>query len=595
MSKNSNKKQQNNEQIDKKSSKKTQSKQKPQQQPEKPEESHIHWADQMALEIKERVENNKLLNDLVKKNGYFIYDEKTPSGHIHIGSGRGWVIHDVLAKALRNLGLNAKFVLSSDDYDPYDKPNKDLPKEWDKYLGMPFRNIPSPVKGYKSFGDYFFTESTNKFKEFGIDCELASTGEDYIKGVFNKQIKIVLDNSDKIMKIYEELYSDEAVGANKIPFNPLCEKCGKIATTKVTKWDSKNEVVEYECGEDVVKYTKGCGHKGKRSPYNGGGKFPWKVEWAAKWPAKGVIVETAGKDHFTEGGSRTTARIISDKIFDYPPPYPSTREENGFFYEFFTIGGAKMSTSKGKGIGFAESTNFAPAQILRYLLVRTRPGTVIDFDPYQTNDIILLYDRYDKTERIYYDKEESNDKNPTSEKERLQQKRIYELSHVGLPKKKMPIQIPFTQCSNMIQILGNTEESIDYFTNENLIPRDASKDEIKYILDRIEFAKNWISKFAPDQYVFKLNTEIPSNIVLSDKQKKALKEVLLNLKETKFDNYAPLHDLFKEIIAEFHMETNEFFSGAYRVLISKEKGPQLANFVLMIGQEKVVKLLEKLK
>ncbi len=558
------------------------------------EDHPLHWADQMALEIKEKVENNKFLKDLVKKNGYFVYDEKTPSGHIHIGSGRGWIIHDVLAKALRNIGLKAKFVLSSDDFDPYDKPNKDLSNEWDKYLGMPFRNIPSPIKGYKSFGDYFFTESTNKFKEFGIECELASTGDDYIRGVFNKQIKIVLDNADKIKKIYEDLYSDEAVGANKIPWNPLCEKCGKIATTKVTKWDSKNEVVEYECTDDIVDYTKGCGYKGERSPYDGGGKFPWKVEWAAKWPAKGVIVETAGKDHFTEGGSRTTARIISDKIFDYPPPYPSTREENGFFYEFFTIGGAKMSTSKGKGIGFAESTNFAPAQILRYLLVRTRPGTVIDFDPYQTNDIILLYDRYDKTERIYFNTEESTEKSPISDKEKLQQKRIYELSHVGPIRKKIPIQIPFTQCSNMIQILGNIEDCIDYFKNENLIPKDANKDDIKYVIDRIEFAKNWISKYAPDQYVFKLNTEIPSNIVLSDKQKKALKEVLLNLKETKFSDYAPLHDLFKEIIAEFHMETSEFFSGAYRVLISKERGPHLANFVLMIGQYNVVKLLEKL-
>jgi len=56
-------------------------------------------------------------------------DEKTPSGSIHIGSGRGWVIHDAIAKALRDKGVKARFILSSDDMDPLDKPSKELSKE----------------------------------------------------------------------------------------------------------------------------------------------------------------------------------------------------------------------------------------------------------------------------------------------------------------------------------------------------------------------------------------------------------------------------------------------------------------------------------
>ena len=80
------------------------------------------WADQVADEIIERISKSDLLKSIVKKHGYIVMDEKTPSGTIHIGSGRGWVIHDAIAKALRDKGVKARFILSSDDMDPLDKP-----------------------------------------------------------------------------------------------------------------------------------------------------------------------------------------------------------------------------------------------------------------------------------------------------------------------------------------------------------------------------------------------------------------------------------------------------------------------------------------
>ena len=92
---------------------------------------HMHWADNIALQVKERVDSDPRLKKIVEEQGYLVYDEKTPSGEIHIGSGRGWVINDCVGKALRKLGLNAVFILSSDDMDPYDKPNKELPECFD--------------------------------------------------------------------------------------------------------------------------------------------------------------------------------------------------------------------------------------------------------------------------------------------------------------------------------------------------------------------------------------------------------------------------------------------------------------------------------
>ena len=544
-----------------------------------------HWADQIAEEVIERVEKDPELKKQVKKTGYFVYDEKTPSGIIHIGSGRGWVIHDAIAKALREKGNKARFVLSSDDMDPLDKPSKELNKEDnEKYMGVPFRYIPSPIKGYKNFGDYYFKQCTDLFPDFGIDAEFESTGEEYEKGTFNKTIKTALDNADKIQKIYSDLYGEDVAAASKLPFNVKCSKCNRIATTLALEWDKKKEEIYFECSDKVVEWAKGCGYKGWISPYNGNGKFPWKVEWAAKWPSKGVIIETAGKDHFTKGGSRTIACRISVDVFNYPPPYPSKGYYKGKGYEFFTVGGKKMSTSKGRGIGFAESINYAPAMMLRFLLVRTRPNAVIDFDPYGTNDLILLYERYDRAERVYFGKED------LGEKENIKQKRIYELSHIGKISKQIPPQISLVHAATLVQIFDNKEDIIKNLKQTEHIEKGTTKEGIDYVKNRIDFAERWVKEFADEQYRFELQKKVP-NVKLEKKQIQALKIIAKKLKEKNW-NEKTLYDEFYNIARdEAKIEPKELFTAAYLVLLNKENGPKLAPF-LLAAKEKAIKLFD---
>lgn len=565
------------------------------QQPTTDESDHLHWSDKMALDIIERVKKDPFLKKIADKHGVRVYDEKTPSGAIHVGSGRSWVMHDVIVKTLRKHGVNARFVLSSDDSDPYDKPNKELGPEWNKYLGMPFRNIPSPKAGYEHFGDYYFMQCVEKFKELGIEADIESTGAEYEKGTFNAAIKKILDNHEKVQAIYKRLYGADAGGANKIPFNVLCEKCGKIATTIATAWDRKKELLTYECKPDnsVVKWATGCGHKGTISPYNGNGKFPWKVEWAAKWPSKNVICEFAGKDHFTQGGSRTCAVAICDEVLDYPPPYPSTRKETGKGHEFFNIGGKKMSTSKGQGIPFAEITTILPPKIVRFLLIRSRPHAVIDFDPYRDNDVIFLFDRYDETERIYFgDKETTKE---LTKKEIEKHKRIYELSQTTDEiSKKMPAQIPFAFASNVIQIGLNEEGALTILKKLGHIPAKMAGTDLHYVMERLHDAKRWVDKFASDEYKFQVQTlEHVDKIKkeLTDKQRSALKLVAKKLKQ-KVWKPEDLHTEFYEICTAQNLEVKEFFTAAYRVVINKNRGPRLAAFLIALG-DTAVELLER--
>lgn len=546
-------------------------------------EENIHWADQIAKEVKERVEKDPVLRKIAGEKGYIVYDEKTPSGTIHIGSGRGWVIHDAIAKAMRDLGLKAKFVLSSDDMDPYDKPNKDLPKSWSKYLGMPFRNMPSPFEGYKSFADYYFMQCVEKFEEIGIDADIQSTGEQYESGAFNAAIKKILDNSDKVKKIFEETYGKTY---DKIPFNVICEKCGKIATTRAMKWDKEKELITYKCEKNLVDWAEGCGHEGEISPYDGNGKLPWKVEWAAKWPSVGVVCEFAGKDHFTAGGSRTISIAIADKVLDFPPPYPSTRKETGKGYEFFNVGGKKMSTSKGTGFGFAEMFNYVPAQILRYLLVKTRPHAVLDFDPEGRNDVILLYERFDRAERVYFGEEKEE-----NEHEAANQKRIYELSHVGKIPDKMPVQIPFTLAAAVIQIGLTEEKALELLKKTGHIDENIEGVDLHYVLQRLRDARKWIDKFAPEQFKFEVQDKVAPGLDIGEKERKILRKVADELDDKLSEE--ELHNRFWELCQENDVKPKDFFKAAYQVLINKDRGPKLAGFILSIGKEKVKSLFEK--
>ncbi len=546
-----------------------------------------HWADQIADEVIERVENSDFLKKIVKKTGYFVYDEKTPSGIIHIGAGRGWVIHDAIAKALRDKGKRARFVLSSDDHDPMDKiPGYLDKKKYEKYMGVPFMDIPSPVQGYESYGDYYFKQCTELFDDFGIEAELESTGKEYEKGVFNKAIKRILDNTDKINKIYLDLYGEGAAFTDRLPFNVKCPKCGKIATTAALEWDSKKELVYFECRDDVVKWAKGCGNKGWISPYNRNGKMPWKIEWAAKWPSKSVIVETAGKDHFTKGGSRTLACRVAVDVLDYPPPYPSEGYNTGPGYEFFTVGGKKMSTSKGTGVSFAESVKYAPAQMLRFLLIKSRPAAVVDFQPYESNDLILLYERYDRAERVYYGKED------LGEKDNIKQKRIYELSHVGKIPEEMPPQIPFTHAAVLVQIYSDEDQIIESLKSTGHLDKEVSESELKHVRERLRFAQKWVDEFASERYKFKLQEKVP-DVELSDKQVKALKLVAERLKQKNWTEEELFNEFYKICRDEVGIKPGDFFRGAYKVLLDKDRGPKLAGFVLA-AKDHAIKLFEQL-
>jgi len=545
------------------------------------EKNWTYWTDKVAQEVKKRVENDPTLKKIVEEGGYIVYDEKTPSGKIHIGSARGWLIHDCIAKSMRKAGMNARFILSSDDMDPFDSIPKNLDQEkYKKYLGKPIIHVPSPVEGYKHFGDYYFRQCTDKFDEIGIEAELESTTQRYINGDFNKSIKIALDNTEKIQGIYKRIYG-KSVGTDKLPFNPICEKCGSIGTTIAYEWNPEKEVVKYRCVPDLVDWAKGCGYEGEISPYNGNGKLPWKVEWAAKWPTVGVVYESAGKDHFTLGGSRSVSVAIACEVFNYLPPYPSTCENIGKGYEFFLVGGKKMSTSKGLGSGFVDMFDILPPYMLRFLMVKGRPTTTIDFTP-EGNTILLLFNEFEKIERIYFGLED------TDERTKNNTKRIYELTTIGEIPKQKPFRLSFDFASMIVQILpeeNRMERIKDILMKSGQLDKELTDLEKEILEETLRYAEIWIKDFAPENYIIKILDSISNDIInkLSEEQKRSVKLLGEFFEKERTDK--EIWDRINELSKEFTVKPGEIFKAAYLVLLGREKGPRLIPFIQSLDRD----------
>ena len=131
------------------------------------------------------------------------------------------------------------------------------------------------------------------------------------------------------------------------------------------------------------------------------------------------------------------------------------------------------------------------------------------------------------------------------------------------------------------------EKSISFY--EEQLKDEADKEKLR---TRAKCAVNWINKHAPDDFKFTINEELSKNLNLSENQIAALKDVAEILKKKEWED-KELHEECYIIIKNNNLEIKDFFTAAYQVLISKEKGPKLAAFLIEI-KDQAIKLFEQL-
>ena len=448
-------------------------------------EKNLFWADQLA----------DMVIDRAKREGRIvsIRSGQTPSGGKHIGNMNDPIRAYFVYRAVKERGVKARFVNTSDDRDPLkDIPARlaDLDGRWfpssefpelKKYIGFPLCNIPDPFGCCKSYAEHFDNLWISGLHELGIKPERFSNDELYRKGVFDPHIETVFRKIEEARKIIRKYQKTK--GKDYIPFDAICPNCGIL--TNVSGFDLENKTVSFVCGGKSIKdrRSEGCGEKGEVSFREG--KLQWRFEWPAQWKIFETNFEPFGKDHYA--GSWQSGREIAKRIFEIEPPIP-------YVYEFFLVNGEKMSASVGNVYIAQDILKIIEPEIFLYFYTK-KPGKQRDLDLKRIN---LLVEDFEHVERVYFGEEEEK-----NERERKNLIRMYEMSNSVIPKTR-PLRIPYTFSAMITQVVPEErmlESAIEILKRTGHIKGRVSEEDRKGIEKRLILAKNWAEHYAPEQYL----------------------------------------------------------------------------------------------
>ena len=515
-----------------------------------------YWADQIA---------DKLIKNRPKSK-YVIASGITPSGTIHFGNFREIITTDLIGRALVDKGKKVRFIYSWDDYDVFRKVPGNMPKKniLTKELGKPVSKVKNVFGSkYDSYATHLEAELEESVKLVGVNPEFIRQGKNYPNLKYIKGIKKALEKRKKIAEILNK-YRKEPLPKNWFPLTIYDPDTG-YESKKIISYDNKYTIT-YENNEGKKKEINF-----KKTP---GVKLLWKTDWPMRWSHEKVDFEPGGKDHSTLGGSYTVCKETV-KLFGWIAP-------EYVMYDFINMKGSKgkMSSSKGNVQSLKEVLNYYTPELVRYTFAGRTPKTEI-FYP-MDEGIIKHYEDFYYTERVAYGKEK------VSEKEKIQQERVYRMSLINKMQKSMPIQPSFKHTVELMNIFqGDIKKAIEHIKNNEKITKKSDLDRYKILL---ECSWNWINNFADDKYIFKVNKS-KVKINLSNNQKNALID-LSNILTNKI-TAKQLFSEFPKIMDKNELNAKTFFPVIYKLLINKERGPRLAPFIIAIGINNVKKLINQ--
>jgi lysyl-tRNA synthetase, class I len=513
----------------------------------------MFWCDQLV----EKIEGPQTIND-----------SKTPSGRAHVGALRGPLIHDAIYRTLQARGVPVRFLFGVDDYDPVDEIPYGEAEHFEKYLGAPLCNTPPPP-GSKAtdMADHYISEFFSVFGELGIRPEFYRMRDLYRSGKFNEAIDAILRKAEVVRRIYKKVSGSERA-EDWHPFQVVCEQCGRIGTTVVTAYDGRE--VAYQCKPDLVKWAKGCGHHGKTPPFDGKGKLPWKLEWCAKWRTFPVTIEGAGQDHSTKGGSRDVAMACLREIFGQEPPLNCP-------YDFFLVGGAKMSSSKGVGVTSRDMADFLPPEILRFLLIRPPPRQPVNFGPSEVY-ITKLFNEFDRSKHNYF-----HETKPLPG-----DKRIYELSQVTPEPDYWTADFQLVTALTQMPHLDVVRE----LEKRKGAPFTAL--ERRHLELRLRAARYWVEHYATEEEKTRLQETLPARAQDLSATQRAFLHILAGLlPQAKWEGDALQVCIFNAVRLT-PIDQPGAFKAIYRVLLDRENGPKAGNFFSFLDRDFVVRRCQEL-
>ena len=214
-------------------------------------------------------------------------------------------------------------------------PNQDMLRE---HIGKPLCRIPDPFGQYENYSAHMNQKLKEMLDAYGFDYRFQSSAKAYQRGDFNAGLSILLKKVDEVKAVILPTLGEEKRD-DRSPFFPICERCGRINSTRVTGYHPETDTIDYVCDRQEG-LLQSCGHAGTVSVLNGLVKAGWKADWALRWYSHDIAYEMYGSDLLES--AKLSGKI--ERLMDKQPP-------EGFFYELFLDEeGRKISKSVGKGL-----------------------------------------------------------------------------------------------------------------------------------------------------------------------------------------------------------------------------------------------------
>jgi lysyl-tRNA synthetase class 1 len=515
----------------------------------------VHWADQAA-------------GALLKNASNVVASGTSISGEPHIGNIGDVVRANIVARSVAEAGGEASESWVSDNMDPLRRVPSDVPANFKEYLGFPLSDIPDPKGCHKSFTAHYEEIVLGQSALLGARPRAFLGRDMYRDGTYNEAIRTAFEKRRAIAAILNK-FREKPLEEDWFPYNPICEKCGRIATTRVTAYDDNTGEIDYVCESTVVgkdQPVEGCGHAGRMKYDEGKGKLVWRVEWPARWKILGVTCEPFGKEHAASGGSWDTGKLISEQVYGCPAPYP-------IIYEHFMVGGKKMSKSFGNVVTVRDWLDAAPAEALRYYMLAGDIGTARDMG---LKDVVPhVVEEYQHAERLHYGKERESERVP--EEVRAKWSRIYLLSQVDAAKvpSEMPMQLGYGFASLLAQVARSDEAKIAVLKRTGHW-RDSEKESL---LGFIAMAGSWVQRYRHENFYLEF--------VSPEESRKLLDQQALGALAAFLENYRS-KDLRSAVAATCEASgttIEKLFALIYLALLGKRKGPRLASLEEALGKD----------
>lgn len=475
----------------------------------------------------------------------------SPSGEFHVGHLREILTGDSMARVLRERGLSARLVFIVDDVDPLRKVSPFLDGAvYAPLVGRSLFDLPAPAPGAGTYADHFLGPFLAALRALRVEVDVVRAHELYASGRMDGVIFTALERTADIARILQEVTGKE-VETGWSPWNPRCGSCRRITGGAVRGFDRAAGAVLSQCEH--------CGAETEQQAA-GGGKLTWRVDWAARWIVLGVTAEPFGKDHASRGGSYDTGQRFAREIFGEEPPVP-------LVYEWIALKGqGDMSSSKGNVLSVHELLRMVPPEVLRYLVLKNRPARSISFDPGLA--LLRLVDEVD--DAAAKDRDD----------------RALALSRAAGFR---PVGVPFHHLVLVAQIarfdLDRTLALLERGGYGSL-DRDA-------VRERIEMARAWLAKYAPDEIKVEVPDELPEAArALTPGQKAFLHRLAERLPGV--EDGDAIQDLIRTLGNEpGGPGSANAFKAVYAALLGRERGPRAGQFIAILGPAQVAERLRQ--